>query len=76
MTLRPPGEHAKHLAGKAGKSDYTLWDAARREDQRAANRDAAIDQYLAVGRPQGLYGVTSQNPGTTLSGTPIKKEEP
>jgi len=74
VVFKAGGGPQSKLVVRAGKSDHTLWDATWRDDQRAANRDAAIDQYLAVGRPQGIYGVTPQSPGSTLSGTPIRKE--
>ncbi len=69
------------LAYRTGDTDHVLWDASwpeadPRADQdptverqnRAARRDRAIDTFLAVRPPDGLYGLTPAEPGGRLSG--------
>ncbi len=69
------------LGYRSGDTDHVLWDASwpeadPRADQdptierqsRAARRDRAIDTFLAVRPPDGLYGLTPAEPGGRLSG--------
>lgn len=81
-TRQQPADHLTYQTGtrEHGYTDHVIWDASwpetdsaadqdptRLRQDRASRRDRAIDTFLAVGQPDGIYGFTAQNPGSRLS---------
>jgi RHS repeat-associated protein len=68
---RQPG--SGRLTVEAGQRPFVIWDPQWTAEERAAKRDAAINEFLAVGRPAGVYGLTPEDPGRRLSGQEVDR---